>query len=315
MCDDRKMKQKLVAVVGPTASGKTRLAIEIAKRFNGEIVGADSMKIYKYMDIGTAKPTAEERAEAAHHMIDFLEPDVQYSVADYTKMAHEVIGEIASRGKLPVMCGGTGLYINSVVDDVTFGEIETDYELRAELQRIAETEGTQKLLNMLGEFDPESAAKLHPNNQRRIVRAIEFYRTTGVTISAHQKMTKEKESRYEPVMLSVAWDRQELYDRINRRVDIMINDGLFDEVRELMDRGYTQRLNSMQGIGYKEVIDCIEGRMSYEETVELIKQSSRRYAKRQLTWFKRDTRIHWVSAENAVEEAVEFVKTELGGQE
>lgn len=313
MCDDRKMKQKLVAVAGPTASGKTRLAIEIAKRFNGEIVGADSMQIYKYMDIGTAKPTEKECDEVVHHMIDFLEPDVRYSVADYTKKAHEVIRGIASRGKLPVMCGGTGLYINSVVDDVTFGEIETDYELREELQKIAEIEGTQKLLDMLGEFDAESAARLHPNNLRRIIRAIEFYRTTGVTISAHQKMTKEKESRYEPIMLSIAWDRQELYDRINKRVDIMINDGLFDEVRDLMERGYTQQLNSMQGIGYKEVIDCIEGRMSYEETVERIKQSSRRYAKRQLTWFKRDTRIHWVSAENAVDEAVEFVKTRLGG--
>ncbi|MDO5398488.1 MAG: tRNA (adenosine(37)-N6)-dimethylallyltransferase MiaA [bacterium] len=305
------MKQKLVAVAGPTASGKTRLAIEIAKRFDGEIVGADSMQIYKYMDIGTAKPTVEERAEVPHHMIDFLEPDVQYSVADYTERAHEVIAEIASRGKLPVMCGGTGLYINSVVDDVTFGEFETDYGLRAELQRIAETEGAQRLLDILGEFDAESAEKLHPNNLRRIIRAIEFYRTTGVTISKHQKMTKERESRYEPVMLSIAWDRQELYDRINRRVDIMLDEGLFNEVRGLMERGYTQRLNSMKGIGYKEVVDCIEGRMNYEETVELIKQSSRRYAKRQLTWFRKDTRIHWVSAENAVNEAVEFVKSKL----
>lgn len=305
------MKQKLVAVAGPTASGKTRLAIEIAKHFDGEIIGADSMQIYKYMDIGTAKPTAEERTEVPHHMIDFLEPDIQYSVADYTERAHEVIAEIASRSKLPIMCGGTGLYINSVVDDVTFGEVETDYGLRAELQRIAETEGTQKLLDMLGEFDAESAARLHPNNLRRIIRAIEFYRTTGVTISEHQKMTKERESRYEPIMLSIAWDRQELYDRINRRVDIMLDEGLFEEVRALMERGYTQQLNSMKGIGYKEVMNCIEGKMSYEETVELIKQSSRRYAKRQLTWFRRDTRIHWLSAETAVNEAVEFVKSKL----
>lgn len=305
------MKQKLVAVAGPTASGKTRLAIEIAKHFDGEIIGADSMQIYKYMDIGTAKPTEEERTEVPHHMIDFLEPDIQYSVADYTERAHEVIAEIASRSKLPIMCGGTGLYINSVVDDVTFGEVETDYGLRAELQRIAETEGTQKLLDMLGEFDAESAARLHPNNLRRIIRAIEFYRTTGVTISEHQKMTKERESRYEPIMLSIAWDRQELYDRINRRVDIMLDEGLFEEVRALMERGYTQQLNSMKGIGYKEVMNCIEGKMSYEETVELIKQSSRRYAKRQLTWFRRDTRIHWLSAENAVNEAVEFIKSKL----
>lgn len=301
------MKQKLVVVAGPTASGKTRLAIEIAKRFNGEIVGADSMQIYKYMDIGTAKPTAEERAEVPHHMIDFLEPDAPYSVAEYTEDAHKVIAEIASRGKLPVMCGGTGLYINSVVDDVTFGDFETDYALREELQKTAEAEGAQKLLEMLAEFDSESAQRLHPNNIRRIIRAIEFYKVTGTTISAHQKMTKERESRYEPIMLSIAWDRQELYERINKRVDIMLEEGLFDEVRSMMERGYTKQLNSMQGIGYKEVMDCINGLMTYDEAVELIKQSSRRYAKRQLTWFRRDARINWVNAENAVEEAIKII--------
>lgn len=305
------MKQKLVVVAGPTASGKTRLAIEIAKRFNGEIVGADSMQIYKYMNIGTAKPTAEERTEVPHHMIDFLEPDAPYSVAEYTEDAHKVIAEIASRGKLPVMCGGTGLYINSVVDDVTFGDFETDYALREELQKIAEAEGTQKLLDMLAEFDPESAQRLHPNNLRRIIRAIEFYKVTGTTISAHQKMTKERESRYEPIMLSIAWDRQELYDRINKRVDIMLDEGLFDEVRDMTERGYTKQLNSMQGIGYKEVMDCMNGLMTCEEAVELIKQSSRRYAKRQLTWFRRDARINWVSAENAVEEAIKLVAEKL----
>ena len=305
------MKQKLVVVAGPTASGKTRLAIEIAKRFNGEIVGADSMQIYKYMNIGTAKPTAEERTEVPHHMIDFLEPDAPYSVAEYTEDAHKVIAEIASRGKLPVMCGGTGLYINSVVDDVTFGDFETDYALREELQKIAEAEGTQKLLDMLAEFDPESAKRLHPNNLRRIIRAIEFYKVTGTTISAHQKMTKERESRYEPIMLSIAWDRQELYDRINKRVDIMLDEGLFDEVRDMTERGYTKQLNSMQGIAYKEVMDCMNGLMTCEEAVELIKQSSRRYAKRQLTWFRRDARINWVSAENAVEEAIKLVAEKL----
>lgn len=302
------MKQKLAVVAGPTASGKTRLAIEIAKRFDGEIVGADSMQIYKYMNIGTAKPTAEERAEVPHHMIDFLEPDAPYSVAEYTEDAHKVIAEIASRGKLPVMCGGTGLYINSVVDDVTFGDFETDYALREELRKTAEAEGAQKLLEMLAEFDPESAQKLHPNNIRRIIRAIEFYKVTGTTISAHQKMTKERESRYEPIMLSIAWDRQELYERINKRVDIMLEEGLFDEVRSMMERGYTKQLNSMQGIGYKEVMDCMDGLMTYDEAVELIKQSSRRYAKRQLTWFRRDARINWINAENAVEEAIKIIE-------
>ncbi len=302
------MKQKLIVVAGPTASGKTGLAIEIAKAVGGEIVGADSMQIYKYMDIGAAKPTAEERSAAPHHMIDFLEPDAEYSVADYTEQAHKVIAEIASKGKLPVMCGGTGLYINSVVDDVTFGEFDTDYEMRAELEALAKKEGAQKLLDILGEFDPESAARLHPNNLRRIVRAIEFYRVTGVTISEHQKMTKQRESRYEPLMISVMWDREKLYERINRRVDIMIEDGLLDEVRSLMDKGYTKELNSMKGIGYKEVMDYLNGEIPYEEMVETVKQSSRRYAKRQLTWFRRDERIHWVSSENAVNEALELVR-------
>lgn len=305
------MKQKLVIVAGPTASGKTGLSIEIAKHFNGEIIGADSMQIYKYMDIGTAKPTLQERGEVPHHMVDFLEPDAEYSVADYTEQAHEVIAEIASRGKLPVMCGGTGLYINSVADDVTFGDFDTDYELRNALQKLAQEEGSRKLLEILSEFDEESAKKLHPNNLRRIIRAIEFYKVTGTPISEHQKMTKERESRYEPIMISIEWDRQELYERINKRVDIMLKDGLFDEVRSLMDRGYTQALNSMKGIGYKEVIDCINGKMSYEDTVELIKQSSRRYAKRQLTWFRRDKRIHWVSSSNPIEEAFDYLEDRL----
>jgi len=306
------MKQKLIVVAGPTASGKTGLAIEIAKAINGEIVGADSMQIYKYMDIGAAKPTATERKLAVHHMIDFLEPDEEYSVADYTEQAHKVIEEIASRGNVPVMCGGTGLYINSVVDDVTFGEIDTNYEMRAELEELANREGAEKLLEILAEFDEESAKKLHPNNLRRIIRAIEFYRTTGIPISEHQRMTKERESRYEPLMLCVNWDREVLYERINTRVDIMLEEGLLEEVKGLMERGYTKELNSMKGIGYKEVMDYLNGAISYEEMVETVKQSSRRYAKRQLTWFRRDERIKWLSADNAIAEAMELVRGFLG---
>ena len=267
------MKQKLIVVAGPTASGKTRLAIDIAKSVNGEIVNADSMQIYKYMNIGSAKPTLEEQSEAKHHLIDFLEPDEEFSVADYTELAHKIIAEIASRGKIPIMCGGTGLYINSVVNDITFGEIETDYKLREELNELAKQHSSQYLLDILKEFDPVSAQRLHPGNLRRIVRAIEFYRTTGIPISEHQEMTKQKESRYEPLMLCVKWDREVLYDRINKRVDIMLNDGLLDEVKCLMEMGYTKELNSMKGIGYKEVIDYFEGNMNREDTVNLIKQA------------------------------------------
>lgn len=303
------MKQKLIVVAGPTASGKTRLAIDIAKSVNGEIVNADSMQIYKYMNIGSAKPTLEEQSEAKHHLIDFLDPDEEFSVADYTDLAHKVIAEIASRGKVPIMCGGTGLYINSVVNDITFGEIETDYKLREELNELAKQHGSQYLLDILKEFDPVSAQRLHPGNLRRIVRAIEFYRTTGIPISEHQEMTKQKESRYEPLMLCVKWDREVLYDRINKRVDIMLNDGLLDEVKRLMEMGYTKELNSMKGIGYKEIIDYFEGNMSLEDTVNLIKQSSRRYAKRQLTWFRRDKRIHWLDAnEDFLAEGIQLCK-------
>lgn len=307
------MKQKLIVVAGPTASGKTRLAIDIAKSVNGEIVNADSMQIYKYMNIGSAKPTLEEQSEAKHHLIDFLDPDEEFSVADYTDLAHKVIAEIASRGKVPIMCGGTGLYINSVVNDITFGEIETDYKLREELNELAKQHGSQYLLDILKEFDPVSAQRLHPGNLRRIVRAIEFYRTTGIPISEHQEMTKQKESRYEPLMLCVKWDREVLYDRINKRVDIMLNDGLLDEVKRLMEMGYTKELNSMKGIGYKEIIDYFEGNMSLEDTVNLIKQSSRRYAKRQLTWFRRDKRIHWLDAnEDFLAEGIQLCKEFIG---
>ena len=297
----------LIIVAGPTASGKTALAIEIAKYTGGEIVNADSMQIYKYMDIGTAKPTREERAAAVHHLVDFLEPDANYSVADYAKDAHEVIADITSRGKMPVMCGGTGLYINSVADDITFGEVETDYALRGELQKLAEEKGGEYLIEMLAEFDPVSAKRLHPNNLKRVIRAIEFYRLTGVPISEHQEETKRHKSRYSPLMMCIEWDREVLYERINRRVDMMFDAGLVDEVKRLCDMGFTRDLNSMQGIGYKEVIDYLDGKMTLEETKDLIKQSSRRYAKRQMTWFRRDERVHYLSADNAINEAKELI--------
>lgn len=303
-------KIRLVVIAGPTASGKTALAIDLAKRLNGEIVSADSMQIYKYMDIGSAKPDEEERNAVPHHLIDFLEPDEEWSVADYTEAAHRAIAEIASRGKTPVMAGGTGLYINSVVNDVSFGEIDTDYEIRAELQQLADEKGNEALIEMLREFDPVSAKRLHPNNVRRVIRAIEFYRVTGVPISRHQEMTRQTQSRYAPVIFLINWEREVLYDRINRRVDMMIENGLLNEVKMLMDMGYTKELNSMKGIGYKELIDYFNGECSLEEAVDLIKQSSRRYAKRQLTWFRRDDRIHMLDADkNVTEEAMKIIGT------
>lgn len=304
-------KIPLIAVAGPTASGKTRLAIDIAKEFSGEIVSADSMQIYKYMDIGTAKPTAEERAECPHHLIDFVEPDAEFSVADYTQLAHSVISDITNRGKIAVMCGGTGLYIDSVVKDITFGEMDTDYALREELQKIAERDGAEKLLAMLAEFDKTSAERLHPNNLRRIIRAIEFYKLTGVPISEHQEMTKKTDSRYNSVIFCIDHEREVLYDRINRRVDMMIEDGLLEEVRRIMDMGYTKDMNSMKGIGYKEIMDYYNGECSLNEAIEAVKQGSRRYAKRQLTWFRRNPDVIMLNPETAKEDAIQIIKERI----
>lgn len=306
-------KTPLIVVAGPTASGKTSLAIDIAKALNGEIVSADSMQIYKYMDIGTAKATAEERAQCPHHLLDIVEPDCDFSVADYAKLAHETIADITARGKLPVMCGGTGLYIDSVVNDVEFGEFENDQNLREELREIAEKEGTQKLIDMLAEFDPISAKRLHPNNLKRVIRAIEFYKVSGVPISEHQEKTKQKESRYDALLFMIDHDREVLYDRINRRVDIMVNDGLIDEVRGLLKKGYDEKLNSMQGIGYKELISYFKGDITLDEAVETIKQNSRRYAKRQLTWFRRNGDIKLLSPIDATEKALEIIKGKFNG--
>lgn len=300
-------KIPLIAVAGPTASGKTRLAIDIAREFSGEIVSADSMQIYKYMDIGTAKPTPEERAECRHHLIDFVMPDEEFSVADYTELAHKTIADITERGKIAVMCGGTGLYIDSVIKDITFGETDNDTALRDELNGIAQRDGVQRLLEMLAEFDKVSAERLHPNNVRRIVRAIEFYKKTGTPISEHQEMTKKTESRYNAIVFCIDYDRDELYSRINKRVDMMMENGLPEEVKRLMDMGYTNELNSMKGIGYKEIMSFYNGECTREEAVEAVKQGSRRYAKRQLTWFRRNPDIIMLKPETAARDAIKII--------
>lgn len=287
-------KIPLTVICGPTASGKTALAIQKAQEQNGEIVNADSMQIYKYMDIGTAKPTEEEQALVKHHLIDFVDPKDSFSVADYVALAHEKIAQIHESGKTPILTGGTGLYINSTVDDVEFGDEGCDLQLRNELNELAKSKGIEAVIDILREFDPVSAQRLHPNNARRIIRAVEFYKTTGKPISVHQEETKQKISRYEPQMFMIDYDREVLYDRINRRVHIMIEQGLIDEVRRLLDMGCTADMQSMQGIGYKEVIEHLNGTISLDECIAAIQQNSRRYAKRQLTWFRRDKRIQLI---------------------
>ena len=287
-------KIPLIVICGPTASGKTALAIQKAQEHNGEIVNADSMQIYKYMDIGTAKPTSEEQALVKHHLIDFVDPKDSFSVADYVALAHEKIAQIHESGKTPILTGGTGLYINSTVDDVEFGDEGCDLQLRNELNELAKSKGIDAVIDILREFDPVSAQRLHPNNARRIIRAVEFYKTTGKPISVHQEETKQKISRYEPQMFMIDYDREVLYDRINRRVHIMLEQGLIDEVRSLLDMGCTPDMQSMQGIGYKEVIEHLNGAISLDECIAAIQQNSRRYAKRQLTWFRRDKRIQLI---------------------
>lgn len=284
-------KIPLVVVCGATASGKTSLAINIAKEFDGEVVSADSMQIYKFMDIGTAKPTKEEMDGVTHHMIDIVTPDVNFSVAEYCSMAHSVIKDIKNRGKLPVLAGGTGLYINSVVNDISFEEAEQNEALRYELEEYAKTKGAEALHQILEECDPVSAEKIHANNIKRVIRAIEVFRTTGERLSEHNEKSKEIVSRYSPIMMEILWDREELYERIDRRVDIMIEQGLEAETKKLYEMGYTKDLTSMQGIGYKEMFQYFDGEWSFDEAVCKIKQYSRNYAKRQNTWFKKDERI------------------------
>ena len=286
-------KIPLIAVVGPTASGKTALAVSLAKRFHGEVISADSMQIYKQMNIATAKPTVEEMDGVPHHLIDCLDLSQKFSVADYTALAHQKAAEIYARGHLPILAGGTGLYIDSVVNNISFSEIRTDEELRKELTRLAEEKGADYLLEELNRFDPESAKRLHPNNLSRIIRAIEVYRLTGITMTEHQRRSRLTPSGYDAVMIGLDFhDRQKLYDRINLRVDRMFADGLLEEAREILSNKNLG--TARQAIGYKELQHYFDGQESLEEAIQKIKQETRRYAKRQLTWFRRNPNIHWI---------------------
>lgn len=303
-------KIPLIVIAGPTASGKTALSVDVAKAVGGEIVSADSMQIYKYMNIGTAKPTDEEKQGIPHHMMDFLEPSVNFSVADYCQMAGEITRQIDERGKIPVIVGGTGLYIDSLVNGVDFGEEQGDEKIREELTELAEKEGNEAVHKILEEIDPETAAKYHPNNLRRIIRAIEVYKTQGKTVS--QKEKEEKISPYDVAYFAIDWDRSVLYDRINKRVDIMVADGLINEVKSLLNRDIDPKCTAMQSIGYKEFYGYLQGDSTLEEALEIVKQSSRRYAKRQLTWFRRNKNIHWLNSDNAFDEAMGVIREKFG---
>ncbi|MBW7573649.1 tRNA (adenosine(37)-N6)-dimethylallyltransferase MiaA [Caproiciproducens faecalis] len=290
---NKKDKIPVIAVVGPTASGKSRLAVELALAGNGEVISADSMQIYKGMNIGTAKPTVEEMRGVPHHLLDFAPLTQPFSVADYVSLASDCISQVSARGKLPVIAGGTGLYIRSLLQNIQFTENDKDETLRKQLAQKAEEQGVQSLMEELKSFDPESAERIHPNNLSRVIRAIEIYRTTGFTMTEQLERSKQAPTPYDACMIGLDFrDRQKLYDRINRRVDLMIRDGLLHEAEEILNRPGSQ--TAMQAIGYKELLPYFRSECSLEEAVESIKRESRRYAKRQLTWFRRDENIHWI---------------------
>lgn len=283
---------KILCVVGPTASGKTAYAIDLAKGNNGEIVSCDSMQIYTYMNIGTAKATAEERAEVPHHMIDFVDPNRDYSVADFVTDARACIAEILSRGKMPVLCGGTGLYIDSVLKSVEFSPQKRDDKLRDELWKKAEQDGAESVYEILKELDPIEADKVHYNNVKRVIRAIEICKTTGMTKTEADKLSIGK-PMYNPTIFGLNMPREKLYERIDRRVDVMVEQGLEGEVRQLLNMGIRRDSTAMQAIGYKELVRYIDGLCDFETAIEDIKRESRQYAKRQLTWFRRNPDIIW----------------------
>lgn len=289
------MQQKqipLLVIGGPTASGKTRLAVDLALRRNGEVVSADSMQIYQGMQIGTAKPTIEEMQGVPHHLMGFAEPGKVFSVAEYVSLAKEKIEQIHARGRLPVLAGGTGLYIRSLITNTQFTQSDTDTALREELALRAQQEGTEGMMQELCSFDPESAERIDPRNLPRLIRAIEIYRVTGIPMTEHLRRSRMLPSPYQVCFLCLNFrSREILYSRINSRVEQMVEQGLVEEARKALQQGGT---TAMQAIGYKELVPYFQGEISLQQAIETIQQETRRYAKRQITWFRREENLHWL---------------------
>jgi tRNA dimethylallyltransferase len=285
------LKQKLLVIIGPTAVGKTKLSIELAKRYNGEIISGDSMQIYRGMDIGTAKIKAEEMEGIPHHLIDIKEPDESFSVAEFQQLVRTKISEITAKGKLPIIVGGTGLYIQAVIYDYQFSEAPADEEFRLQLEERAKVIGNEALHQELTKVDPESASQIHHNNVRRVIRALEIFHCTGKIMSDYQN-NQQPDLLYETALIGLTMERDKLYERINLRVDIMISEGLLDEVSRLHKQGLRD-CQSIQAIGYKEIYDYLDGKVGLDLAVENLKQNSRRYAKRQLTWFRNKMEVQW----------------------
>lgn len=290
-------KQKVIVIIGPTAVGKTRLSVELAQRVNGEIISGDSMQIYKEMDIGTAKVSKEEMQAVPHYLIDVKEPTEPYSVAEFQREVRELIDVISKKGCIPIIAGGTGLYIQSVLYDYHFSDTGKDEEIRLRLEKQVEEEGMDKVFEELRRIDPVSAENIHPNNVRRVIRALEVYHATGKTMAEYQE-SQEQELLYDVAFVGLTMDREALYDRINLRVDLMVEQGLFEEVESLYKKGIRD-CQSIQAIGYKELYGYFDGKLSKEQAIEALKQNSRRYAKRQLTWFRNKMEVTWFDMTDA----------------
>ena len=301
-------KKPLVIIAGPTASGKSGLSVLLAEKINGEIISADSMQVYRHMDIGSAKITAREMKGIPHHLIDILEPFEDFNVALFQKLAKQAMDEIYSRGRIPILVGGTGFYIQSVLYDIDFTEEETDFTYRKSLEELADTRGFEALFERLKAVDPASAAELHPNNVKRVIRALEYYHLTGQKISEHNKEQRKKSSPYDAFYFVLNMDRKKLYERIDQRVDLMIQNGLVEEVKHLKEMGLSHKNVSMQGLGYKEILAFLDGDFSLEEAIYTIKRDTRHFAKRQLTWFRREPDAIWLDCDPDTRTPEELLK-------
>lgn len=300
-------KKPLIILTGPTAVGKTKASIGLAKAVDGEIISADSMQVYRHMDIGSAKIKPEEMEGIPHHLIDVLEPDDEFHVVKFQQLAKKAMREIWERGHIPIVTGGTGFYIQALLYDIDFDENEKEDACRKELEAYAREHGAEALHEKLALVDPASAEMIHPNNIKRVIRALEFYEQTGKRISEHNETQRQRESPYAFAYFVLTDDRAHLYERINRRVDQMIEEGLVNEVQALKDKGYTKQLVSMQGLGYKEILDYLDGNCTLEEAIYTIKRDTRHFAKRQLTWFKRERDVIWINKQSFSYEAEQIL--------
>lgn len=292
------LKKPLIILTGPTAVGKTKLSIALAKAVNGEIISADSMQVYKHMDIGSAKIKKEEMCGVTHHLIDVLEPDEEFHVVRFQEMAKQAMEEIYAKGKVPILAGGTGFYIQAVVKDIDFSKETEKSPIREELEKLAEEKGCEYLHEKLQQIDPKSAEKIHANNVKRVIRALEYFELTGKPISAHNEEESLKQSPYNVAYFVLNDIREKLYERIDARVDVMLQEGLVQEVSMLAKKGYTKNMVSMQGLGYKEILSYLEGDCTLDEAVYILKRDTRHFAKRQLTWFKREQDVIWVNKQD-----------------